>query len=838
MTRMAWSAGLKRLIAVGGLVGMTWAAAAAGPKFRRVQVVTAPTGTTLTVFTSAPFAETAYRPSPKLLLVDLHNVSLTKEEPLVHLARGPVTSYRIYTYKGANNEQVVRMEIGLNDAAQPHVEVHGGELIVQVSGSGSQVNAAAAEPTPRPAAAAPSNPVRPAMPVHARAEAARNSGHGRLVGVRVSSSDRGIVLVLHTSGIVPEWISFPLHHPERMVIDLPGLTNAVAQEHWAVGQSGVKDVRVAQFNSTVVRIVLDLTHTLHPVIGKTADGIRIVLPATPSQVSKASGPAATAMPARFQPARTFRPAHAATVHLTGYAVPLPRAGHPMTAMPAMNEAPRAAAIPALRASAASTASPTRGAPSPAATAPASTMALPPASPATTAHRTLVPSPTPAQNQTMQSTARGVAPPSLTHSLESQSSGGAVPYTGQHISLNLKDADIKDFFRLIHEISGLNMVIDPNVQGTVTMVLNDIPWDQALDLVLRNNQLGRQLEGNVVRVATIKTLQAEAAQQAELAKAQEAAVPLQTEVKALSYAKAADLVTPLKQFLGSRDSITPEARTNTLLIQATPDKIPLLNTLIARLDQKTPQVEVEARVVAASRNFSRELGVQLGFGAANSTTAVGGVPGVGFSPTTVTGLIPKFPSTNGQIPFNVNLPANAPTSGLGFITATNSYRIDALLSAAEQKGLGHVLSRPKVITQNNAQAIVQQGVKIPVQTTINNTISVQFFNVTLRLAVTPQITADNTVFLQVDIENDQIDPGIPRIQGIPAIDTQQTTTNVLVQNGSTVVIGGVMINNSQNNVQQVPLLGSLPVVGNLFKHSSIQNNSQELLFFLTPRILKS
>jgi len=186
----------------------------------------------------------------------------------------------------------------------------------------------------------------------------------------------------------------------------------------------------------------------------------------------------------------------------------------------------------------------------------------------------------------------------------------------------------------------------------------------------------------------------------------------------------------------------------------------------------------------------------------------------------------------------NLPVGAATSGLGFISATNSYRIDALLSAAEQKGLGHVLSRPKVITQNNAQAIVQQGVKIPVQTTINNTISVQFFNVTLKLSVTPQITADNTVFLQVDIENDQIDPGIPRIQGIPAIDTQSTTTNVLVQNGATVVVGGVMINNSQNNVQQVPLLGSLPVVGNLFKHTSIQNNSQELLFFLTPRILPS
>lgn len=831
MKRMAWSARLKRLMAVWGLVGITWAAAATGPQFRRVQVVTAPTGTTLTVFTSAPFAETAYRPSPKLLLVDLHNVSLTKEEPLVHLARGPVTSYRLYTYKGANNEQVVRMELGLNDSAQPDVAVHGNELVVKVNGSGSQVNSVA--PTPAaPASVASAKPAPAAGRPHPEAhpEAAPHSGHARLVGVHVESSTRGVVLLLRTSGTSPQWNSFPLHHPERMVIDLPGLSKAVAQEHWTVGQGGLKDVRVGQFKPSVVRIVLDLTHTLHPVIGRTAEGIRIVLPAAPSQTSSAIRKPSTLMvPARFQPAPSFHPARMATVHLTGYAVPLPREN---ARMPLAKTAPVEPEQPASHPSVASAASPTRGDPAPAAAAPAAPAALPPAPASTSA------SPAPAPQQATSQTPRGVAPPSLMHSLESQASAGAVPYTGQHISLNLKDADIKDFFRLIHEISGLNLVIDPNVQGTVTMVLNDIPWDQALDLVLRNNQLGRQLEGNVVRIATIKTLQAEAAQQADLVKAQEAAVPLQTEVKALSYAKAADLVTPLKQFLGSRDSITPEPRTNTLLIQATPDKIPLLNQLIARLDQKTPQVEVEARVVAASRNFSRELGVQLGFGAANATTAVGGVPGVGLSPTTVTGLIPKYPTTNGSLPFNVNLPANAPTSGLGFITATNSYRIDALLSAAEQKGLGHVLSRPKVITQNNAQAIVQQGVKIPVQTTINNTISVQFFNVTLRLAVTPQITADNTVFLQVDIENDQIDPGIPRIQGIPAIDTQQTTTNVLVQNGATVVIGGVMINNSQNNVQQVPLLGSLPVVGNLFKHSSIQNNSQELLFFLTPRILKS
>lgn len=736
-----------------------------------MQVATTPTGTKLTVSTSAPFAETAYRPSPKLLLVDLHNVSLAKEKPLVPLAHGPVTSYRIYSYHGSDNEQVVRMEIGLNASAQPHVQVRGNELIIEVSGSGSQVKAAPA--TTAVARTAKLVAPKPSMPVHdashdtlGHEEGAQSTGHNRLVGVHVDASNRGVVVLLHTSGEVLKWNIFPLHHPERMVIDLAGLTKAVSQAHWAIDQNGVKEVRVGQFSPSVVRIVLDLTHSLDPVIGKTGDGLRIVLPAAPSLTSSAARPSTGLKPIHFAWHEAPRAASVySRVHLTRFEVPAAPASVPMRLAAKDPVTPSALAEVATThpaPSIASAAQPARGDPPVTVGVPSAVPAPAPSAPVPVSSTLTRQASLPSQNPSTSTTPRGEAPPSLLHPLQSQvtATGNAVPYSGQRISLNLKDADIKDFFRLIHEISGLNLVIDPNVQGTVTMVLNDIPWDQALDLVLRNNQLGRQLEGNVVRIATVKTLQKEASEQADLQKAQEAAVPLQTEVKALSYAKASDMVTPLKQFLGSRDNITPDPRTNTLLIQATPDKLPLLNQLIARLDQKTPQVEVEARVVAASRNFSRELGVQLGFAAANRTTAVGGVPSVGSSPTTAQGLTPQYPTTAGSIPFNVNLGATAPTSGLGFITATNSYRIDALLSAAEQKGLGHVLSRPKVITQNNAQAIVQQGVKIPVQTTINNTISVQFFNVTLRLAVTPQITADNTVFLQVDIENDQIDPGIP------------------------------------------------------------------------------
>lgn len=446
------------------------------------------------------------------------------------------------------------------------------------------------------------------------------------------------------------------------------------------------------------------------------------------------------------------------------------------------------------------------------------------------------------------------------------------YTGERVTMNFKDADLADFFRLIHEISGLNIVVDPNVKGTVTLALEDVPWDQALDIVLRNNGLGKEVEGNVVRIATLKTLDEEAGQVATLRRTEEESSPLVTAYRTLSYAKATDVAALLNNsrpttagaasasagagaggegdngaavagygLLCARCQVTADARTNTLIVQAPSDYLPKLDAVLAKLDRKTPQVEVEARVVSTTESFSRELGVQLGIGAGNSTSAVYGAPQLGYTSTQANGVGTSalYPiNSSNEIPFAVNLPAGAPTSGLGFINATNSYRIDAVLTAAESHGQGKVLSRPEVITQNNTAALVQQGVKIPVQTNINNTISVQFFNVVLSLQVTPQITADGNIFLTVNITNDQIDPGIPYIQGIPAIDTQQTTTNVLVANGSTVVIGGVMINNTQNTIDSVPLLGDMPLLGYMFKHTLRTSSSQELMFFLTPKILPS
>ena len=423
------------------------------------------------------------------------------------------------------------------------------------------------------------------------------------------------------------------------------------------------------------------------------------------------------------------------------------------------------------------------------------------------------------------------------------------YTGEPISVNLKDVDLKDFFRLIHEISGLNVVLDPNVKGSLTIVLDEVPWDQALDIVLQNNSLDKQLTGNVLRVATRETLKKEAESARDLEKAQAEAVAPVTVTRVLSYAKAASMKDTLKKFLSARGDILSDDRSNQLIIRDIPSVIPTIDNLIRQLDRKSQQVEIEARVVSASRTFAQDIGVQWGF--AGTTTGgrsvFGGPANVGVSPVQTGAGIPPPPlvgtpasgsggSTTPGLPFNVNLGAGVPTSGFFFGHRSPNFAVDLFITAAESKGVGKLLSKPKVITQNNEKAIVKQGTKIPIQTVINNTISVQYIDAVLQLEVTPQITAEGTVFMDVLVENTQIDNGIPRVQGIPALDTQAAQTKVTVPDGGTVVVGGINVTQQQTNITEVPIVGSLPIIGYLFRRTNVSVTSQELLFFITPRII--
>jgi type IV pilus assembly protein PilQ len=415
------------------------------------------------------------------------------------------------------------------------------------------------------------------------------------------------------------------------------------------------------------------------------------------------------------------------------------------------------------------------------------------------------------------------------------------YTGEPISVNLKDVDLKDFFRLIHEISGLNVVLDPAVKGSLTIVLDEVPWDQALDIVLQNNGLDKQLSGNVLRIATRDTLKKEAETERDLEKAQAEAVAPVTVTRVLSYGKAEKMKDVLKKFLSQRGDILSDDRSNQLIIRDIPSVIPVIDNLIRQLDRKSQQVEIEARVVSATRSFAQDIGVQLGFAGtslggrniAAGTTQVGTSTFGGTtppSPVTVVGSSPP------AMPLNVNLEASSPTSGLLLAHRSPNFAVDFFITAAEAKGVGKLLSKPRVITQNNEKATVKQGQKIPIQTTINNTISVQYIDAVLKLEVTPQITAEGTVFMDVLVENTQIDAGIPRVQGIPALDTQSAETKVLVADGGTVVVGGIIISSQRVDITEVPILGSLPLIGHLFRRNNINISSSELLFFLTPRVI--
>ena len=431
-------------------------------------------------------------------------------------------------------------------------------------------------------------------------------------------------------------------------------------------------------------------------------------------------------------------------------------------------------------------------------------------------------------------------------LEQKPAERGAKYTGEPISVNLKDVDLKDFFRLIHEISGLNVVLDPMIHGTLTIVLDDVPWDQALDIVLKNNDLSRQLDGNVLRIATVDTLKREAENRRAQIDAEALAVDKVSITRFLSYAHAKDVLLPVKKFLSQRGDVVADERTNSLIVSDIPAVLPQIDRIIQQMDRKTQEVEIEARVVAATRSFARDIGVQLGLGWGNGTTALGGVGAVGQSPILVGSQVgnPLYqvagtPSSGTTIPLFSNLGSTGPTSGLSFINATNNMRIDLLLTMAESRGLLKVLSRPRVVTQNNIQAVVKQGVRVPIvtQAQLGGPPTVTYVDAFLRLTVTPQITSEGTIFLNVDVENTLPNFG-EEVQGNPELVTQQATTQVLVTDGGTVVIGGVIQTQNSLAVSQVPLLGDIPYLGNLFKHRTVTTTNQELIFFITPRIIQT
>jgi type IV pilus assembly protein PilQ len=434
--------------------------------------------------------------------------------------------------------------------------------------------------------------------------------------------------------------------------------------------------------------------------------------------------------------------------------------------------------------------------------------------------------------------------------------GEKQYVGHPISLDFKDGDLQDIFRLFADISGLNIVVNPGVSGKVTLKLNEVPWDQALDLILKANGLGYTLEGNVIRIARLADLQNEEAARRKLQEERALAGELASLTSRISYARAGELADVLKRAgaLSARGSMNVDARTNTLIINDLPAFLEKAKELIATLDLPTRQVEIEARIVVTSRNFTRDLGIQWGFNQVN-TPAFGNTTGLVF-PYSVILNGQGVPSTggigadqNGQasnagigLPgrgYAVNLPAAGFNSAIGISLGNilGNFNLDAALTALERQGRGRLLSTPKITTQNNQAAEIKQGVQIPIQTVANNTVTVSFQDAVLTLKVTPQITEAGTVILTVDVQNNSADFA-NLVNGIPPINTQSAKTQVLVRDGATAVIGGIYQSNEQTAQASTPFLGHVPILGYLFRNRFVTSTNNELLLFITPRIIKS
>jgi type IV pilus assembly protein PilQ len=416
--------------------------------------------------------------------------------------------------------------------------------------------------------------------------------------------------------------------------------------------------------------------------------------------------------------------------------------------------------------------------------------------------------------------------------------GGREYTGHPISLDFQGADLRAVLRTFAEISGLNIVIDPAVQGSVDVALRDVPWDQALDIILRANKLGYSLDGTIVRVAPLTVLAEEEKQRRQLAEQQALAGELRVMTATLSYATA-ETVRPLllKSALTQRGTVEVDARSNTLIITDLQAALDRASSLISTLDQAQPQVEIEARIVITNKAFRREIGAQLGLGG-EMTPRLGNTLPLAFPNSVVGGGRTGVASAPG-VPNAVNLGVTGATSAVGLaLGAVNgAFNLDLALSALESEGKLSVISTPRVSTQNNVEAEIAQGTQIPIQTVANNTVTVTFKDAALVLRVTPQITAAKTVIMKIALENAQADFG-RSVNGIPPIDTQRALTSVLVGDGQTTVIGGIYFSSQEARQGRTPLLHKVPLLGWLFKNDLVNNQNNELLIFITPRILKS
>ncbi len=436
-------------------------------------------------------------------------------------------------------------------------------------------------------------------------------------------------------------------------------------------------------------------------------------------------------------------------------------------------------------------------------------------------------------------------------INAQTTGGNGRYTGRRMDLDLKDADLHNILRLLADVGRVNIVTADDVQGNVTIRMRNVPWDQALDVVLQAKGLGMVRSGNLIRVAPLAQLQKERELRLAAAKQEYELTPLETRLIPVSYAQAEELQARAKDLLSPRGSLAVDDRTNTMIVRDISGNINYIEELVRTLDTQTPQVLVEARIVEATSRYLRDVGIQWG-GDATFSEATGNPTGVAFPSrasvaggaydnNTPTAGVSPFTRTIQTPNFAVNLPAAVGTGqggalGFSFGSIDSNLNLGLRLSAAETSGLVRIVSSPRILTLDNREARINQGTLIPFSQVSAQGVQTTFQEAKLQLLVRPHVTADGSVAMHVKINRDEPDFNQTSARGDPTILKREAETDLLVMDGHTAVIGGIFTRNTGRNLDQVPFFGDIPILGILFQRRRANDTRNELVIFLTPRIV--
>jgi type IV pilus assembly protein PilQ len=786
---------------------------AEGYAIQRIEVTKTESGPRVSIEGSKSFEYTVFRlANPLRVVVDLPQAQLGKLAGPMEVRDGTISVIQ-NRQVGDPQKRGARIEIGLEQLVEYDVNPQGNFLFINFGSPAIPLPQVAKEAVKKeePVKTPSTPPAKPLMKARS------------LRGVDISAKADWVEVDLRGDGLMPDYNSFQLARPTRLAVDIPKMTNASGKANINVGNRLLKEIRIGQ-HADKIRVVFTFPDAKIPQYQLAKEGaeLKLIL----GEVKKEAP-----MPEKNPPAEPPKPAQVAET--PSKVKEEPASAAPVPEKPAIQE---------------------EKAPPPESSKPVMVAEALPKGKEESA------SPPPAPEKPLVKEEKAANTETKPPEPEKAPVGG---YKGSKISLDFKDADIHNILRLIAEVSNLNIITSEDVKGKITIRLVNVPWDQALEVILATKNLMKTEEGNVLRITTAETLRKEREERQKeeetLLKTRDTKVKLEEpgrRIIKVNFANASDLQKMImekekegKGFLSPQGTVKADTRTNTLIVQDVRSNLEEVEQVIRELDSPTPQVLIEARVVQATTTFARAIGVQWGGGFNQTGTTAWGLTGNNPSAAAGWGFTPNQagPSASTQLimpsNFVVNFPAstaNTPSGGMGISFGKltgNLVNLDFRLQLGETDGSTKVIARPKLATLDNQEAHIKQGEKIPYETTSQAGTQVQFIDAVLQLKVKPHVTPDGSILMAVKVNRDARGSFRSPVNQVPSIDTREAETQVLVNDGETLVIGGIYETEQDETTTGIPWLMKVPILGWLFKSQETLSTKKELLIFLTPSVIQ-